>query len=167
MRSRPSAWSLLLDEVECHLHPKWQRTTLPALLTVVRRLSERMQVQVMRDAFASCARVTGTVLRQGSRSAVLVRPRRDEVHFRVYPWAKQGDVVNWLTSDIFGLRQARSKEAEQAIEAAEKFMDDEVEGLPEHLHTRVAIQRELRRVLPGDDPFLVRWHLKTEAVPQP
>lgn len=34
-------------------------------------------------------------------------------------WAKQGDVVNWLVSDAFGLRQARSIDAERAIEAAE------------------------------------------------
>lgn len=32
---------------------------------------------------------------------------------------EEGDVVNWLVSDAFGLDQARSVEAEQAIEAAE------------------------------------------------
>ena len=37
-------------------------------------------------------------------------------------WAKQGDVVNWLVSETFGLRQGRSIEAERAIEAAEAFM---------------------------------------------
>ncbi len=90
-----------------------------------------------------------------------------KVLFREYPWTKQGDVVNWLTSDIFGLRQARSKEAEQVIEAAENYMDDETDDLPEHLRTPKAIQKELLRVLPGDDPVLVRWHVKTGAVSQP
>jgi hypothetical protein len=33
------------------------------------------------------------------------------------PWVKQGDVVNWLVSDSFGLRQARSKDAEEAIDS--------------------------------------------------
>ncbi len=32
----------------------------------------------------------------------------DKVLFQDYPWAIQGDVVGWLTSEIFGLRQARS-----------------------------------------------------------
>ncbi|WP_414589651.1 hypothetical protein [Scytonema sp. PCC 10023] len=35
--------------------------------------------------------------------------RLDEI-----PWSKQGDTVGWLTSEIFGLKQARSKEAEIA-----------------------------------------------------
>ena len=34
-------------------------------------------------------------------------------------WAKQGDALNWLVSETFGLKQARSLEAERAIEAAE------------------------------------------------
>ena len=38
-----------------------------------------------------------------------------KAHFRAYPWSKQGDVVNWLTSDIFGLKQAR---ASQLLRAA-------------------------------------------------
>jgi hypothetical protein len=37
-------------------------------------------------------------------------------------WAKQGDATNWLVSETFGLEQARSVEAEAAIEAAEAFM---------------------------------------------
>ena len=40
-------------------------------------------------------------------------------------WSKQGDVLGWLVSDAFGLKQARSREAEQAIEAAEAFMRHE------------------------------------------
>ena len=31
------------------------------------------------------------------------------------PWAKQGDAVNWLVSEAFGLHQGRSREAERAI----------------------------------------------------
>jgi hypothetical protein len=31
---------------------------------------------------------------------------------------RQGDVVGWLTSEVFGLEQARSRDAERAIEAA-------------------------------------------------
>ena len=38
------------------------------------------------------------------------------------PWSKQGDVVNWLVSETFGLQQGRSLEAERAIEAAEALM---------------------------------------------
>jgi hypothetical protein len=88
----------------------------------------------------------------------------DKVFFRPYAWAVQGSVANWLTSDIFGLKQARSREAEQAIEAAEAYMGNQAEGMPEHLQTRQAIHRELLRLLPGDDPLWPRWLAKTKAV---
>ena len=73
------------------------------------------------------------------------------------PWAKQGDVVNWLVSDAFGLRQARSLEAERAIEAAEAWMRGDKAALPEKLRTQAAIHKELQRVLPGHDDFWPRW----------
>ena len=47
-------------------------------------------------------------------------------------WAKQGDVINWLVSETFGLRQGRSVEAERAIEAAEALMRDDTEGPSTH-----------------------------------
>jgi hypothetical protein len=72
-------------------------------------------------------------------------------------FAKQGDVINWLVSDTFGLRQARSLEAERAIEAAEAWMRQDLDGLPDDLRTEEAIDQDLRRVLPGHDPFWPRW----------
>jgi hypothetical protein len=72
-----------------------------------------------------------------------------QVHIEEATWAKQGDVVNWLVSDAFGLEQARSVEAERAIEAAEAWMRGERNSLPEKLNTETAIHKELLRVLPG------------------
>ena len=69
----------------------------------------------------------------------------------------QGDVLNWLVSDVFGLRQGRSVEAERAIEAAEAFMRGDEQRLPENLRERDDIHRELGRVLPGHDSFWPRW----------
>jgi hypothetical protein len=159
---------LLLDEVESHLHPRWQRTLLPALFGVVNALNQRMHVQII------CTTHSPLVLAslEPSFDEQLDRLfwfdlRGNKVYFQQYAWAKQGDAANWLTSDIFGLRQARSTEAEIVIEAAEKYMDDApAEELPEHLRTREAIEKELLHVLPGDDPILIRWGLKTGAVHQ-
>ena len=72
----------------------------------------------------------------------------EEIEFQKY-----GDVSAWLMSSVFGLRHARSREAEEAIEAAKKAqlssMDDksEVEN----------ISNKLKRALAGDDPFWPRW----------
>jgi hypothetical protein len=78
-------------------------------------------------------------------------------------WAKQGDVVNWLVSDAFGLDQARSVEAERAIEAAEAWMRGDKSRLPVNLASQAAIHREMIRVLPGGDHFWPRWVVWSEA----
>ena len=78
------------------------------------------------------------------------------------PWAKQGDAVNWLVSETFGLHQARSQEAELAIEAAEAFSRGA--ATPPNLRTKEAIQAELLRVLPGHDEFWPRWLVETGIV---
>jgi hypothetical protein len=84
------------------------------------------------------------------------------VGFENLPWAIHGDVVNWLTSDLFGLDQARSREAETAIEAAEAFLRNDPAKLPESLQSYSAIQHELERVLSNRDPFWPRWIVRAQ-----
>lgn len=78
-------------------------------------------------------------------------------------WSKQGDAVGWLTSEVFGLKQARSQGAEIAIEAAEAWMrSDNMNEFPEYLRTAEEIHQQLMQVLPGHDPFWPRWIVKLE-----
>ena len=88
----------------------------------------------------------------------------DQVLLNELVWSKQGDVVNWLVSDTFGLQQGRSIEAERAIEAAEAFMRDDTSALPEDLGSLDQIQCELERVLAGHDRFWPRWIVATNQV---
>ena len=37
----------LIDEVEAHLHPRWQRVIVPAILKAVERVQANMQIQVL------------------------------------------------------------------------------------------------------------------------
>jgi hypothetical protein len=155
---------LVLDEVESHLHPKWQRTILPSLLTVVNKLNDQMRVQVL------CSTHSPLVLAS-------LEPLFDEEHdrlfwfdleqktvsFREFAWAKYGDVVGWLQSPIFDLKQARSREAEEAIEAAKAFLRNDQDVLPAGLKTKAKIDQRLRELLDGQDPFLIRWHVSTEG----
>ncbi len=155
---------LLVDEIESHLHPKWQRTIVPALLKVTERLRAQLQVQV------EIATHSPLILASLEPHFDTARDRlfwfdlqSGVVHFREFPWAIQGDVVGWLTSDIFGLEQARSREAEGAIEAAEAFMRGEAASLPEGLRTEEQIGDALKRYLPGMDPFWPRWSVEAKA----
>jgi hypothetical protein len=79
------------------------------------------------------------------------------VSLRKIPWASQGDAFGWLTSPVFCLDQARSREAEIAIEAAEAFMRGDKKRLPRGLKTKAAIQKALEKTLTGMDPFWPRW----------
>ncbi len=156
--------TLLLDEVEAHLHPQWQRVILPALLRVVSALKADLKVQIITTTHAPLVLASVEPLFDEEQDRLLVFAAQGaKVSLNQVPWAKQGDAVDWLTSESFGLHQARSLEAEQAIEAAEAFMRGDVESLPEHLKTREAIHQGLRRVLAGDDTFWPRWIVSTQG----
>ncbi len=55
LKKRPpnTSFVLLIDEVESHLHPKWQRTILPSLL---RALNHEVKLQVVATTLARCVR---------------------------------------------------------------------------------------------------------------
>jgi hypothetical protein len=86
-----------------------------------------------------------------------------QVSARQIPWSKQGDVVNWLVSEAFGLRQARSKEAESVVETAEQWMRGERDNLPKDMNTEDKIHLKLIGVLADHDPFWPRWIVRREG----
>ncbi len=156
---------LLFDEIEAHLHPRWQRAVVPALLKVVQTLTDDAGASVQLIAATHSPLVLASVepLFEVDRDRLFVLELQGQaVALREMPWAMQGDVINWLVSESFGLRQARSLEAEAAVEAAEAWMRGDTAALPAALSTRDAIHAELRRVLAGHDPFWPRWIVRLE-----
>lgn len=161
---------LLFDEIEAHLHPRWQRVMVPALLEVTRTLTQDPATTVQLIAATHSPLVLASV-------ETRFDPERDKlfslelgddgVSLRELPWAKQGDVVNWLASDSFGLLQGRSLEAERAIEAAEAWMRGDGDTLPSTLSTQAEIHKELLRVLPPHDDFWPGWVVSTQLGRKP
>jgi len=153
---------LLLDEVEAHLHPRWQRALLPSILELVKALARDVEVQLVVATHSPMVLASLETIFDESKDRLhhLVlehTPKGHHARAVPIPWAKHGDVTNWLVSEVFGLKQARSVEAEKAVEAAEAFMRGAHAELPERLSTREAIDAELRRVLAGHDAFWPRW----------
>ena len=156
----------LIDEVEAHLHPEWQRRIVPAVLDVVKVLTGQHDVNAQLVAATHSPLVLASL-----------EPSFDEQRDRVFhlhtedgnvvlhevPWAKQGDATNWLVSEVFGLGDGRSIEAERAIEAASAWMRGERDALPPNLSTKEEIHAELLRVLPGHDDFWPRWVVETRS----
>lgn len=63
------------------------------------------------------------------------------------PFLKSGTVDSWLTSDIFKLKQVRSKRGESIVEQVRLLMAQEVPDKDEDLDTH----RSPQQVLPDDD----------------
>ncbi len=154
---------LIIDEIEAHLHSKWQRTILPAILKVVDKLQKNISVQILAASHSPLVLASLEPHFDEEQDQLFCfnlhpeKPAGKMVSFDSLPWVVHGDVVGWLTSDVFGLDQARSREAEDAIEAAEAFLRGDTKKLPTGLASKSAITRELKRVLSGLDPFWPRW----------
>jgi putative AbiEii toxin of type IV toxin-antitoxin system/AAA domain-containing protein len=149
---------LLMDEVESHLHPQWQRSILPAMLGVAEGLKKKIKTQVVATTHSPLALASiEPYFDEGKDKLFRFALEDKHVTLDEIAWAKQGDVVGWLTSEVFGMKQARSKDAEAAIEAAEAFMRGDAQSLPDKLKTKDQIHKELQRVLAGHDPFWPRW----------
>lgn len=142
---------LLFDEPETHLHPRWQRTILPSLTAEFARHPQAdvqtivathspLVLASMEDIFDEKTDALWKLDLMGQDVAL----ERDD-------WHKRGDVNRWLTSDVFDLGAARSREAEAAINRAVGLV---------HGHDLAELQEvddTLNRVLPEFDPFLIRW----------
>lgn len=152
---------LLFDELESHLHPRWQRCLLPALLGVARGLGEDLHLQLIATTHSPLV-LASVEPHFGEEDRLFHLDVGDgQVRLDEMPWVKQGDAVNWLVSDMFGLKEARSIEAERAIGAAQALMRGETD-LPAGLNSAELIDLELRRVLAGHDAFWPRWVVWTE-----
>lgn len=157
----------LIDEIESHLHPQWQRRILPALVDVMGALAGDDGPTVQLIAVTHSPLVLASAepfFDEGCDALLHFDLTGGEVRLHRQPWAKQGDITNWLVSHVFGLDEARSIEAERAVEAARAWMEGRTETLPAGLDTVAAIDAELRRVLAGHDDFWPEWLIATKQV---
>jgi len=106
---------LLFDEIESHLHPRWQRTILSSLLTIAEALHEQAHVQLLTATHSPLILASAEPLFDEAQDAWFdIDLERGEVVLRKRPFVRHGEVSNWLTSDAFDLPTARSREAEDA-----------------------------------------------------
>jgi hypothetical protein len=150
----------LIDEIECHLHPKWQRLILPALLKVAASLQSSTQVQSLVTTHSPLVLASAEPLFDEDQDALFTFDLRDaQVEVSRADWRSRGDASSWLTSDIFDLGEARSVEAEQAIQQAKEAMRRPDISVEE----RRRIHHELHEVLKDTDPFWGRWLVQAKA----
>ena len=145
----------LMDEVENHLHPEWQRRIVPALLRVLEGLGDGMQVQANITTHAPMVLASLEPHFDPEQDRLFVFDlQAGRVHLHEETFTPRGDASRWLTSPAFKLGLARSIEAEHAMNDANAMMRGEE---PQVHRTRDEIDRALRAALPGQDPFWPRW----------
>lgn len=148
---------LLIDELDAHLHPRWQRVILPALLEVMGSMldSREVTVQLLATTHAPLVLASAEALFDEKQDAVwsLSMSPEGRVSLEQDPWRRRGDANAWLVS-LFGLPEPGSLAAERAMTragmVAEKgpaASDDEV----------MAAERALQAALGDADPFWMRW----------
>lgn len=146
--------TLLIDEVESHLHPRWQRSVIPSLLEVMQQLATDAKVQLI--AVTHSPLVMASVepgFDAGTDKWFDLDLEQGKVVLRDRPFVRQGDASRWLTSEAFDLGSARSLEAEETLEQAAEILSEQV--IDAELAKR--LDAKLRTLLGDTDPFWIRW----------
>jgi hypothetical protein len=155
--------TLLVDEIETHLHPRWQRTILKSLIGLTREL-------LFDDSSIQILATTHSPLVLASCEPFFEEPSdawfdldlvngSPELTKRVF--MRQGDVTNWLASEAFDLESGRSLEAGIAIAAAKKLLR---RAEPPQLSEVLKVDEQIQNArLPDIDAFGARWVEYVEA----
>ena len=155
----------IVDEIEAHLHPRWQRSILRSLMGTVEALTGRssMDVQILAATHSPLVLASVETLFDAEKDAwfdidLVPGAGSATVAIERKPWVRRGDVGSWLTSEAFDLKSPRSIEAEEVLETAVRALSD---GSFDAGKAR-DLDAALRAVLGDTDPFWSRWRYVAE-----
>jgi hypothetical protein len=145
---------LLVDEMEAHLHPQWQRAIVPALMQVIQKLYGQGQPQVLVATHSPLVLASvETLFDEEHDSLFHLYLEHGQVHLDTVNFVKRGRADLWLMSEVFGLKQPRSKDAEVVIEEAKQLQQNRKPAREEV----EKVSHQLVGVLAPDDEFWPRW----------
>ena len=155
MRSHPQRRIVLLvDEVEAHLHPQWQRVMVPALMNVVGKLSEEVSAQIHMATHSPMILTSAEPMFDEKHDKLFhLRLDNTDVVLEELPFVKRGRSDLWLLSEVFGLDHPRSLPASRVIEDAKKL---QMSDSPDKQAIAVVHTRLIENLAP-DDEFWPRW----------
>ncbi|HET7506279.1 MAG TPA: AAA family ATPase [Kofleriaceae bacterium] len=156
---------MLIDELEAHLHPRWQRSILHPVLGLAKLLHKQATIQLIAATHSPLVLASAEPDFDPEQDAWfdldLERvKRRPQVVLRKREFVRRGDASAWLTSEAFDLKEARSIPAERAISRA---LDLTASANP----SAKAVQKvddQLRAALGDTDRFWLRWSQFRDAL---
>lgn len=149
----------LIDEIEAHLHPQWQRRIVPALLKVMEALTgeHASRVQLIAVTHSPLVLASAEPFFDAEEDAWFdldLDTATQSVALQKCSFVPHGEVGNWLTSGAFDLLEPRSLESELAISEAQDLLEQK-QASDEEI---AAVDGKLRKAgLPDIDPFWIRW----------
>jgi hypothetical protein len=147
---------ILIDELEAHLHPQWQRTILPALVSVGEALSTELKIQYLITTHSPLVMASAEPIfdeeidKQFHLYSIL---DTGEVIFEEKDFVEYGLVDYWLVSPTFNMKQPRNVPAQNWIEKAKEIQLQDEPDVGEIEE----ISKGLSETLAAIDPFWVRW----------
>lgn len=144
----------LIDEIESHLHPIWQKSIVPALLSVMGKLTKSANVQLLTATHSPLIMTSVEPLFDAEKDAWFdLDFELKKVVLRRRDYEKHGDAATWLISEAFDLKSGRPLEYEKIIAEASALL--EVEN-PDTEQIK-KVNKKLVTALSPKDEFLFSW----------
>ncbi|GEM_PF-1101505 len=143
-KANETAGIVLIDEVDLHLHPEWQRLVIPGLLNAF------PNVQFFFTTHSPMTLVALEPYIADSKPNIFLLSRNSATPL---PQELLGTANNWLT-EVFGLEEPRSIEAEAAIREAKSLLIEKAPNKKDLKRT----SEDLMKYIQAHDSFWVRWN---------
>jgi hypothetical protein len=149
---------MLIDELEAHLHPRWQRSILSSVLELAGELHDRATIQLIAATHSPLVLASAEPTFDMKQDAwfdldLETVGRKPQVVLRKREFVRHGDASAWLTSEAFDLKEARSIPAEQAMSRALELVVHEKPSAKDVKE----VDAMLRAALGDTDRFWLRW----------
>ena len=147
---------LLIDEIECHLHPRWQRTILGSVMKIMGALHQSARIQLIAATHSPLVLSSAEPLFDDKTDAWFdldFDQATGQVALLKRDFVRLGSVANWLTSEAFDLDSDRSLDAELAIKAA-RFCFENSDITQERI---IKTDQQLMNTLGSEDRFWREW----------
>lgn len=151
--------TFMVDEIEAHLHPKWQRSVIPSLINAIEKLMRTSSTQFIITTHSPLVLTSlEGVFDEKEKSTDAwfdldfdSEKRKVEIVHR--PFTRQGSSSNWLTSEAFDLPTDYSLDKEHLLESIHQLVSN-----PETTEQDARkVEQDMYRLLSDIDPLWIRW----------
>ncbi len=151
---------ILIDEVEAHLHPKWQRQIIPAILDVTEHLQSDLSLQLIAATHSPLVLASCESIFDDDKDKIfhLDITKSGKVKFNELNFEIRGPIDSWLSSDFFGLKYPGNQQRSEVLEKAVILQQSNTATKKEVEQISI----ELKRLLADEDPFWIRWVIYAE-----